>query len=394
MIRTILRGFNRVQITAAFIGSWLGITILLTGIQFYMDVQPILSGRSGIWGEGYHILNKPVSVVNTISRKNATFDTGTVKKLREEPFIKDAAAFRTSNFNISASTPEGGKMPGFYTQLFLEAVPDRLLHIQDPEWGWSEGDAFVPILIPARYLTLYNFGFAQSKGLPQISRATAGAVSFRMKVSGKGRSETFKSRIIAFSERINSILVPRDFLEWANDRFGEAADQGPGRLIIKTEQPPPPELFTLLEEKGYESHSLDKKSSKASTFLRTMTGVVSAIGALFTLLAVFILLISFQLLVEKNRERLRKLFLLGYDPGDLINAYNRVALFFNGALLLVTLLAGWFLRRFSNGYVEKAGFEMEPGPGWFLLIGTPLVLGCIALANRIFLKRRIRSVLS
>ena len=34
-----------------------------------------------------------------------------------------------------------------------------------------------------------------------------------------------QGRFVAFSKRINSVLVPRNFLEWANTRFAEEAEQ-------------------------------------------------------------------------------------------------------------------------------------------------------------------------
>ena len=38
---------------------------------------------------------------------------------------------------------------------------------------------------------------------------------------GKNREATLDGRFVAFSKRINSVLVPESFLTWANKRFGQ-----------------------------------------------------------------------------------------------------------------------------------------------------------------------------
>lgn len=58
---------------------------------------------------------------------------------------------------------------GMRTYLFFESVPDRFLDVRSDEWGFEEGSEFVPIILPRNYLNLYNFGFASTRGLPQVS---------------------------------------------------------------------------------------------------------------------------------------------------------------------------------------------------------------------------------
>ena len=67
---------------------------------------------------------------------------------------------------------------------------------------------------PENYLSLYNFGFAQSQGLPVLSKGLIDKFTFGLRLSGNGKEATFSSRIVGFSAKINSILVPEDFLSW------------------------------------------------------------------------------------------------------------------------------------------------------------------------------------
>ena len=45
------------------------------------------------------------------------------------------------------------------------------------KWEFDEYERVVPIIIPRNYLNLYNFGFAQSRSLPQLSEGVMGMVN-------------------------------------------------------------------------------------------------------------------------------------------------------------------------------------------------------------------------
>ena len=70
------------------------------------------------------------------------------------------------------------------------------------------------IIIPRNYLNLYNFGFAQSRSLPQLSEGVMGMVNLDIRITGVGRTENFKGKIVGFSNRLNTILVPETFMTW------------------------------------------------------------------------------------------------------------------------------------------------------------------------------------
>lgn len=73
------------------------------------------------------------------------------------------------------------------------------------------------------YLTLYNFGFATTRNMPQLSEGLIGTVPMTMTLSGNGLHETLPARIVGFSSRLNTIAVPQSFLDWANERYAAPA---------------------------------------------------------------------------------------------------------------------------------------------------------------------------
>lgn len=92
--------------------------------------------------------------------------------------------------------------------------------------------------MPKVYLNLYNFGFAQSQNLPQISESGASLAKFNIHVYGQKKHQKFEARIVGFSERINTILAPKSFVDWGNKNFGEHENQNLAELLLlqKTRQ--------------------------------------------------------------------------------------------------------------------------------------------------------------
>ena len=61
--------------------------------------------------------------------------------------------------------------------------------------------------------------------------------------------QNFKGNIVALSDRINSVLVPKSFLEWSNLHFSGVSKVHPSRVFIKTKDANNPQLITYLENK-------------------------------------------------------------------------------------------------------------------------------------------------
>ncbi len=380
MRRLILRGIDRSQIIGALIGCLLGFSVLLTGFQLYFDLQPVIGGNSGIWDPNYYILNKKVSVLENIGLGSSEFDSSEIETLRKKPFIEDLAPFRTSRYKISAASGDKEKIPGFRTKMFFESIPDRFLDTDTGEWHWNKKSEFLPIVVPSHYIALYNFGFARSQGLPKISKSVASSVSFKVRIAGKGRSQSFDSRIVAFSDRINSILVPLDFMKWANERFGEGEGMHPSRLVVAAKDASASQLFHFAEKKDYEVQGGDESTGKMSSLLNIGIGIVGIVAGVIILLAAWLLIISFRLLIIKNRSTIQKLHLLGYDLESIGWVYSKLMAVFSTGVLIAALVIGFLVRSLYVPLFERSGFELGGGPSlWVILIA----IGILVLINAI-----------
>jgi hypothetical protein len=157
------------QLVGYILATLLGLTIVLMSIQFFTDIRPVFSEKKGVFARDYLVISKKVSIFRTLKISKTSFSDGEMKEIAGQPFVKRLAGFTTATFRVYASMAMGGKVANLGTALFFESVPNQFLDIKPDDWKWNEGSNFIPIILPRSYLTLYNFGFAPSQGLPQLS---------------------------------------------------------------------------------------------------------------------------------------------------------------------------------------------------------------------------------
>ena len=67
-----------------------------------------------------------------------------------------------------------------------------------------------------------------------------------------GKKEQFKGKVIGFSSRLNTILVPQAFMDWSNHEFAPEEHSDPTRLIVEVGNPGDENITKYLEDNGYE----------------------------------------------------------------------------------------------------------------------------------------------
>lgn len=327
---------SKTQLGGFFIASLFGMTIVLLGIQFYQDVKPAFTESNTFLKKEYIIATRKISTLGNLTGKTSTFSSQDITDLRHQPFTKSIGIFTPSMFNVSAGL--GMKQTGIHlsTEMFFEAVPDKYVDIPLTSWHFNPQDKIIPIVIPRNYLNLYNFGFAQSRNLPKLSEGLMNLIQIDIRLSGNGISEMFKGKIVGFSNRLNTILVPQEFMDWANARYAPEKKAKPSRLIIEVSNPADSSISHYFTEKGYESEGDTLDSGKATYFLRIVTSIVISIGLIITILAFYILTLSIFLLIQKDNEKLHNLQLIGYSPSQVGTPYYLLTISLN---LLVCILA-------------------------------------------------------
>ncbi len=238
--RLLRRNISIAQLAGYAIANLAGLAIVLTALQFYRDVTAVWSDEDSFISRDYIIISQKVSSIGSLlGNSSAGFSEAEIADIESQPWVRRVGRFTTAGFNVSASVDMGGR--GMSTALFLESIPDDFIDITPSDWHYTPGkDRTVPIILSKEYLTLYNFGFASSRGLPQVSESMMGMIPIRLSVSGNGSQQWLQARIVGFSSRLNTIAVPEEFMEWANASFADEPASAPSRLIVEVNTPDGP----------------------------------------------------------------------------------------------------------------------------------------------------------
>lgn len=380
------------QLGGFFAANLLGMLILLLGMQFYLDVKPLLGGQDGVLRSDYLIVSKHVTATSALSSdEGQMFTPQEMEDLRQQPFCHSMGAFTASRYAVQCRLGIEG-VANFGTDMFFESVPDEYVDAHLSQWSFDPLRPRIPIILPRSYLAIYNFGFAQSQHLPKISEGVAGMIDMKVTLSGNGLREEYPARVVGFSSRLNTILVPQDFIRWSNERFAPDTDSKPTRLIIEVGNPADDAIAAYMDKQGYELEDDKLENGRAAYFLKVAAGVVMGVGLLICALSLYILMLSIYLLVQKNTEKLRNLMLIGYSPSAVARPYQYLTLGINLAVLLIALL---LLALARHAYMERLWLMFptmdDPGMGRVIMAGTLLLL-LVGAMNVLAVRQRVSDI--
>ena len=376
------------QLVGFSLAGLVGMTVVLGALQAYRDIRPIVDRPDSFLRGDYLVLSKRVNALNTLGLGSSDFTPGELDDLRAQPFVREVGALTPADYRITGSVGMGGV--NLSTYLFFESVPDRFLDVEAADWNYEPGSRDIPIIIPRNYVNLYNYGFAPSQGLQQISEGIFRRVSLGIDIAGNGRSEQFRGRIVGLSNRLNTILVPDAFIRWSNERFGtRTGERHPARVIVETDRPVDAAVSEYLARKGYEAEGDRRDDGKATRFLQLAASGVAGVGLAFSGMSFYILLLSIFLLLQKNSDKLENLLLLGYAPARVARPYRLLTFGLNFGVLAAALLAVWLLRLAYLPSLTALQEGYQPaGMGVTLLCGTGLAL-LLSLLDGMAIRRKV-----
>ncbi len=387
------------QLSAAFIGVLCGLTMLMSAISFYTDIKPVFQDREGFWSEEYIVINKNIHLSDSYHQifeqdiSRTSFNQEEIEELKEMDFIRDLAIFTASTFSVRVFTDDQGPAAGFYSDLFFEAVPDKFIDVSYDDWKWEEGMIFVPIILPRNYLNLYNFGFAQSQNLPQISEDAISSIKFNFAISGNNEILEFESRIIGFSDRINTFLVPQSFIDWGNKNFGTDESPEPGRLIVITNDPASPDMMQYFQEKEYIIDTGILSSAKALFFLRIIITIVLIIGIIIIALAFWVMIISLLLLLERNHDNISKLSLLGYSLNQISKPYSNLIIILLFSMYFISFIPLLIFRNIYLSALVKMGYDTSSGGLFYIAVPVFIFVIIVVAYLILYIKKQIKNII-
>ena len=322
MIWKLLRQHISIAQFAGFaLANLFGMLILMLGYQMYRDVEPVFTSGDSFLRTDYLILSKKVGAAGAFGGGDNRFSASELDELSSQPFVNNLGKFTSTEYKVMARMDINGSEV-LSSELFFESVPDKFVDLPASKWHYDAGSTEVPILLPRSYMAMYNFGFAQSRQLPKLSEGLVGMINFNLFVAANGYSDHYHGKVIGFSSRLNTILVPQSFIEYTNNRYAPNTTSLPNRLILDVANAADNNVANYLSQHGYEAEDNNLATEKTTYFLRLMVSVVVGVGIIISLLSFYILMLSVFLLVQKNTTKLENLLLIGYSPQQVALPYQ------------------------------------------------------------------------
>jgi hypothetical protein len=354
---------NRLSRWLGYIGLGAGVLLLLCSIQMLLNINQLLKEKNNR-KEGADFISVTKTITNDNMGKDNRFTPADITAIKSQPFIEDAAPLISNQFRVKASA---GSIIPFSTDLFLESLDEKFLDTVPPSFAWKEGQADVPIIFSSDFMEMYNV-FAPSQDLPQLSDKTMSSVNIILECYTPNGIQNFRARIVALSDRINSVLVPNNFMQWSNKNFGGVEQVNPSRIYIKTTDANNPQLLNFLESKDYRVNKDKTKFGRVKQILQAIVSGLAGFGILVILLAMLLFSFYLQLMIAKSKENLQLLLTLGYSPGWLSKTVSKkwipVYLIIVLSALLVTVLLQFCFQHF----VMNGREELSPMVHWMVMV--------------------------
>lgn len=386
---------SKSQMFGFALANIIGLTIVLLGVQFYQDVRNIFADEDSFMRKDYLVVTKRVGELNAIATMMGgganTFTDNELTQLRNEPWVRDVGEFSTSNYQVYGTISLAGQSVSLRSSFFFEAVPDKFLDVKSKDWHFDPEHPQIPIIVSKDYLSLYNFGFAASQGMPQMSENMIGMVPIVFRLTGNnGTQDYLEGRIVGFSNRLNTIIVPQSFMDWSNKRYAPNADSQASRIIVEVSNPGDPAVESYMNSHGYEIAGDKLNSSKANRLLTIILSIVVAIGLVICVLSFFILILSIFLLLQKNTQKLQNLLLLGYSPRQVSGMYVRMIVYINIAVYVLSIATMLVARTYYLPLVQAFGAH-NAGIEVAAAVGAALI-AVITLGNVTAVRRKVRNL--
>lgn len=377
---------HKKQLLIAILGSFIGFVFLLTSVHYYIKSKQLGEGKE-ILGSNLLILQKKISKFNTLGLNSNTFSQKEIKEIKSLPFITKADPILNNKFGVSLGMREEG-LPYFRTDIYVQSVSSDLMDIQVDNWHWDKSKKKIPLVMPRDFMVMLN-QFAASYHIPQVSEDLAKTFNFRLDISGNNEKEGFDAQIIGFSNQISAILVPIEFMDYANKLYGDTSEAVVSQMMISVKTGSFGQLQEVMDDKNLDVKKSEMMITKVKSILSAVLGVLLIIGILIVLLSALVVFQYSQLLISKADYEINVLLRLGYHPKALAKSFLTYFTKIFGGLFIASCLGFIGLKFVLDHFAEQSGFSINGFPSITAFLILLLTVISIIAINYMQVKQSI-----
>jgi hypothetical protein len=378
---------SKKQLYIAALGTLVGFVFLLSSVHYFFKIKE-MDGKSDLLQENTLILQKKVSKFNALGLNSTFFSKDEIADIKALPFIHKVAPIFNNKFKISLGMHQEG-LPYFRTDIFVQSVNKNLLDAKPKNWTWKDTSTFIPLIMPRDFMVMLN-QFAAAYKMPQVSEDLAKTIVFQIEISHEKEKQVFQAKVVDFSNQISAVLVPLEWMDYANKNFtDDTLNQEISQLIVAVKPGHFADFQSLMDNKNLETKQSDLLITKIKSILEAGIGLILSIGVLIVLLSTFIILQYTQLLISKSNYEIGVLLRLGYHPQQIAYAYSKYSAQLFGSLFLMSTGLFFIVQHFMDSFMGKSGlfFSKFPSITAFGLLFVTAIL--IVAANHLQAKKII-----
>jgi hypothetical protein len=312
------------------------------------------------------------------------FSPAEISGLEKLKDVNEVGALHSNNFPVSARL--GGHL-SFSTEMFLGSVENKYLDVLPEDWAWQPGQTTLPIIMSNDFLNLYNYGFALSQGLPQLSQTSVKALPFEINVARD--KEIYRAQIVGFTDRISSVLVPQSFMDEMNKKYALRTETKPSRLIVKVQDPSEKSFVDYLKAKKYTTNEEQLRWNRIRTIVQAIVSSVGGIALIVVGMALLSFILFIEITVQRAATHITLMKQLGYAPSALRRILNRFFLpWVSSAVIIAALISGG-LHFFMVKWLRTIDLYIKLEDVW--VVGVLMMLMLIILF--VLLRRSVSNIL-
>lgn len=304
---------GRTRFIMAIIGLSVALLLILSAVQLQVNYNDLLHNKTNQDSiANFLVLNK---VLNNKTYGSTTLNEDEISKLKQQPFIDDVGILTPSRYKASVQS-YSDRFP-FYTEIAFESVPASFIDVTSKEWEWDTNSDLIPMIAPNMFLDFYNFQFSFSQNLPQLTQDVVKMIVFKVTINTAKGPVSFNGRVVGFSDRITSLLVPQEFMDYANKNYSINQDTKPSRVVIRTKDPGNPALVKYLHDNNLTTDADKTRFSKYRQIVNMVVNISWVTGAVMLLFALLVFTLFIQLTIASCKEEIQLLITLGAAPKQL-----------------------------------------------------------------------------
>ncbi len=378
---------GRTRWAMAITGLSVALLLMLSAVQIQVNYDNLLHSKTNQDSvANFLVVNK---ILNNQSINNTSINKDEITTLKQQGFLDDVGILTSSRFKASIQS-NSDRFP-FFTDIAFESAPASFIDFNDKNWTWDESSSYIPMIAPNMFLDFYNFEFSQSQNLPQLTQDIVKMIVFKVNIQTGVSPLSFNGRIVGFSDRISSILVPQEFMNYANTRFATLKTEQTSRVIIRTKDPGNPQLVDYLKQHNLTTDADKTRFSKYRKIVNVVVNASWITGLVMLLFALLIFTLFIQLTISSCKTEIELLLTLGASPKQLKQFLIKQFFPSNILITVVALLILGSLQFICSRYLLKLNMFIPTLLSMYTLISGLAILFLIWIVYTISLNKYVKT---